>query len=150
MIAAEGWTARFDGEPATPTVVAWDESGYALIVDVTAGRLVRAADRAGFSSVEPAANQPAGSVGAAANRVNGRTSRAAQQKAWGRWLRTAREDADLGLREFARALEIAPTQVCNYESGKSKVPDERATAIARVLELDEITVRRSLGLWVPE
>ncbi|MEV4671016.1 helix-turn-helix transcriptional regulator [Actinomadura sp. NPDC049382] len=69
----------------------------------------------------------------------------------GRWLRTERERAGFAtLNQFARALGIDQSQVSRYELGTSAVSDDRAEKIAEVLRLDIITVRRNLGLWVPE
>lgn len=39
--------------------------------------------------------------------------------------------------------------VSNYETGRSAVPSDRAERIAEALDMDIITVRRNLGLWVP-
>ena len=69
----------------------------------------------------------------------------------GRWLRSERERAGFAtLSQFARALGIDQSQVSRYELGTSAVSDERAEQVAKVLKMDIITVRRRLGLWVPE
>lgn len=79
--------------------------------------------------------------------MTGRSDR----EAAGRWLRAqriARGYSTVG--SFARALGIDPSRVSSYETGRATVPDSRAEQIADVLQLDLITVRRHLGLWVPE
>lgn len=73
-----------------------------------------------------------------------------QLEAAGRWLRAERIRRGFDtLGKFARALEVDPSRVSNYETGKSEVPDDRAQKIADVLGMDIIEVRRNLGLWVP-
>lgn len=69
----------------------------------------------------------------------------------GQWLRDQRQRRGFrSAAEFARALGIDKGLVSNYETGRSEVPDDRAERIADVLGLDEIHVRRHLGLWVPK
>lgn len=68
----------------------------------------------------------------------------------GRWLRTQRERRGMSARQLATALDIAPQSVNNWETGKNAVSDEGAARIADVFDMDEIDVRRGLGLWVPE
>lgn len=50
MIPAHGFEARYEGGMAEQ-VAAYDDEGYALVVDSKAGRLARAADRRGFTAV---------------------------------------------------------------------------------------------------
>lgn len=68
----------------------------------------------------------------------------------GAWLREARSRRYPKAVDFARALGIERSLLSRYETGASEVPDERAETIARVLGIDIITVRRNLGLWVPD
>lgn len=68
----------------------------------------------------------------------------------GAWLRAARSRRYPKAVDFARALGIDGSLLSRYETGASEVPDERAEQIAKVLKMDIITVRRNLGLWVPE
>jgi transcriptional regulator with XRE-family HTH domain len=72
------------------------------------------------------------------------------REAAGRWLREQRirKGFETGV-QFAHALGVDLSRVSAYENGRAVVPDERADRIAEVLEMDIITVRRNLGLWVP-
>lgn len=77
-------------------------------------------------------------------------SRRARLEVAGAWLREQRTRR--GFRTggaFARALGVDPSAVSGWETGASRVGDERAEAIAELLGLDIITVRRRLDLWVP-
>lgn len=75
---------------------------------------------------------------------------AARQAAAGRWLRDQRRRRGFEtVGEFARALDVDPSRVSNYERGKSKVPDDRADKIAELFRMSVIEVRRQLGLWLP-
>lgn len=79
--------------------------------------------------------------------VNERRERLARA---GAWLRKARARRYPKAVDFARAIGIERSLLSRYETGSSEVPDERAERIAEALGLDIITVRRNLGLWVPE
>lgn len=69
----------------------------------------------------------------------------------GRWLRTQRTKRGYDTAgKLARALGVDPSRISNYERGMSAVPDERAAQIADLFGMDEIEVRRGLGLWVPD
>ena len=75
---------------------------------------------------------------------------AAARQAAGRWLRDQRRRRGFEtVGEFARALDVDPSRVSNYERGKSKVPDDRADRIAELFGMSVIEVRRQLGLWLP-
>lgn len=79
------------------------------------------------------------------------SSKRERLEAAGRWLRRTREQrgyATLG--EFARALGVDPSLISRYERGVSEISDERAEQIAKILRIDLLEVRRSLGLWVPD
>lgn len=68
----------------------------------------------------------------------------------GAWLRRERELRGWRTaKSFAAALGVDPSQISNYERGVNAIDDERAAQIAAVLRMDEIEVRRSVGLWVP-
>lgn len=68
----------------------------------------------------------------------------------GRWLRSMRERRGFPTGEaLAQRIGVTPGVISRYETGASRVPDERAEQIAEALDLDIITVRRNLGLWVP-
>lgn len=71
-------------------------------------------------------------------------------EAAGHWLREERERRHIKGGEFARTIGIDPSQLSRYERGISAVPDDRAQKIAEVFGLGILTVRRNLGLWVPE
>lgn len=78
------------------------------------------------------------------------TSQSDDRESPGKWLRRTR--VRLGfqtLGEFAHALKIDQSQVSRYERDRSVVPDDKAERIAEVFGMDEIEVRRRLGLWVP-
>jgi transcriptional regulator with XRE-family HTH domain len=83
----------------------------------------------------------------AATRVDDRRARLA---VGGRWLRAERERRNLSVRALARLVGVAGTQISNYELGRYEPDDDRVEDIARALGMDIITVRRGLGLWVPE
>ncbi|KLL11549.1 helix-turn-helix domain-containing protein [Protofrankia coriariae] len=83
-------------------------------------------------------------------RTDERRERLARQQQAGEWLRQAREAAGYSGTRFAAALGVHQAQVSKYETGISKPDDDRAREIARLLGLDEIDVRRKLGLWIPE
>jgi transcriptional regulator with XRE-family HTH domain len=69
----------------------------------------------------------------------------------GRWLRRQRELRGIATQaELARQLGWDKTAVNNYETRGVEVPSERAEQLAEFFELDEIEVRRHLGLWVPK
>lgn len=69
----------------------------------------------------------------------------------GAWLREQRIRRGFDkAADFARKLGIERYTLSTYETGRSAVPDDRATQIAEVLGMDEIEVRRGLGLWVPD
>lgn len=79
------------------------------------------------------------------------TSKRQQQEAAGRWLREARERR--GYRTagaLARRMGVSDSLISRYETGVSSVSDDRAEQIAVALNMNIITVRRGLGLWVPE
>jgi transcriptional regulator with XRE-family HTH domain len=67
----------------------------------------------------------------------------------GRWLRATRERRGFPTGDaLAQRLGVTPGVISRYETGASKVSDERARQLADALGLDIITVRRNLGLWV--
>ncbi|TYK47189.1 helix-turn-helix domain-containing protein [Actinomadura decatromicini] len=69
----------------------------------------------------------------------------------GRWLREQRERRGIRSQaELARLLGWDKTAVNNYETRGTKMPNDRAKQIADFFHLDVITVRRNLGLWVPD
>jgi transcriptional regulator with XRE-family HTH domain len=69
----------------------------------------------------------------------------------GRWIRDQRERRGITTQaDLARRLGWDKTAVNNYETRGVQVPDERARQLATFFGLDEIEVRRNLGLWVPE
>lgn len=73
-----------------------------------------------------------------------------RQEAAGRWLKEARFARGYHTAgALARALDVDPSRISQYERGMSAVPDERAAQIAELFGLPEIQVRRGLGLWVP-
>jgi len=79
------------------------------------------------------------------------TSKRQQQEEAGRWLRRERERR--GLRTagaLARRMGVSDSLVSRIETGATAATDERAEQIAEALDLDIITVRRNLGLWVPD
>lgn len=79
---------------------------------------------------------------------NDRLSRRAKA---GQWLREQRRRAGYQTAaEFGRAIGVSKEVASNYEVGRSDVPEDRAERIAQALGLDIITVRRQLGLWVPD
>jgi transcriptional regulator with XRE-family HTH domain len=76
-------------------------------------------------------------------------NRVTRQEA-GRWLRDERRRRGYEtVGALARALQVDPSRISQYETGNARVPDERATQIAEVFRMSEIEVRRRLGLWVP-
>lgn len=77
------------------------------------------------------------------------SSKREQLESAGEWLRRTREKRGYKtLAEFARALGVDQSLVSRYERGASEVSTERAERIAEVLRMDEVEVRRNLGLWV--
>lgn len=84
------------------------------------------------------------------DRSNRAADRSERQRRGGEWLRAAREDRGLSPAQFAAKLGIHPAMISNYELGKSAISDERAEGIAAALDMDLVSVRRGLGLWVPE
>lgn len=79
------------------------------------------------------------------------TSKRQRQEEAGRWLRRAREQR--GLRTtgaLARLMGVSDSLVSRIETGMTAVTDERAEQIAAALDMDILTVRRNLGLWVPD
>lgn len=69
----------------------------------------------------------------------------------GRWLRRQREQRGISTQaELARQLGWDKTAVNNYETRGVEVPNDRARQLAEFFGLDEIEVRRNLGLWVPD
>jgi transcriptional regulator with XRE-family HTH domain len=79
--------------------------------------------------------------------IDDRRERLAQA---GEWLREQRVRRGITTAvEFANRLGVDKALVSNYERGVSEVSDERAKKISEVLGIDEIEVRRNLGLWVP-
>jgi hypothetical protein len=46
-------------------------------------------------------------------------------------------------------LGVSPQALSYYETEKIKVPDDIARSLAQVWDLDELYVRRQLGLWTP-
>lgn len=77
--------------------------------------------------------------------------RLSQRARAGRWLREQRQRRGFATAaEFGRAIGVSKEVASNYEVGRSSVPDDRAEGIAKALGLDIITVRRNLGLWVPD
>lgn len=47
-------------------------------------------------------------------------------------------------------MGVSDSLVSRIETGATAATDERAEQIAEALDLDIITVRRNLGLWVPD
>ena len=79
------------------------------------------------------------------------TSKRQQLEEAGRWLRRERERR--GLRTagaLARRMGVSDSLISRIETGATSATDERAEQIAEALSLDIITVRRNLGLWVPD
>lgn len=69
----------------------------------------------------------------------------------GKWLREQRERRGISTQaELARRLGWDKTMVNNYETRGVTVPDDRAEELAEFFGIDIITVRRNLGLWVPD
>lgn len=68
----------------------------------------------------------------------------------GEWLRHQRERQHLTVRELATQLDVTTQMVYDWQNGKNSVSDDRADQIAELFGLDIITVRRGLGLWVPD
>lgn len=72
------------------------------------------------------------------------------RQAAGRWLREQRRRHGFEtVGDLARALGVDPSRISSYETGKGKVPDERADQIAELFGMHWLTVRRGLNLWVP-
>lgn len=68
----------------------------------------------------------------------------------GRWLRDERRRRGFDtVGALARAIQVDPSRISQYERGNARVPDDRAAQIAVVFGMSEIEVRRHLGLWVP-
>lgn len=67
----------------------------------------------------------------------------------GAWLRVARKEARLTTTDLADQIGVHSSQISNYETGKSAIPESRVGAIAAALKLDESHVRGRLGMWVP-
>jgi transcriptional regulator with XRE-family HTH domain len=69
----------------------------------------------------------------------------------GRWLRQQRERLGIATQaELDRRLGWNKGTVNNYETRDVMVSDDRAEQLAELFGLDIITVRRNLGLWVPD
>lgn len=51
---------------------------------------------------------------------------------------------------LARRMGVSDSLISRIETGATAVTNERAEQIAQALEMDIITVRRNLGLWVPD
>lgn len=82
--------------------------------------------------------------------AQGMTSKRQQQEEAGRWLRRARERRGLHTAgALARRMGVSDSLVSRIETGATSVTDERAEQIAEALDMDIISVRRNLGLWVP-
>lgn len=47
-------------------------------------------------------------------------------------------------------MGVSDSLVSRIETGMTAVTDERAEQIAAALDMDILTVRRNLGLWVPD
>lgn len=78
-------------------------------------------------------------------------SKRERQEQAGAWLRQERQAAGFdSARSFATALGIDPSRVSRYETGADSVVDDVADKIADALKRDIVTVRRHLGLWVPD
>jgi hypothetical protein len=60
--ARPGHVAEFHGQAPVRPVVAFDDEGYALVLDPEAGRLVRAADLAGFAGIAGRPDTPVAMV----------------------------------------------------------------------------------------
>ena len=68
----------------------------------------------------------------------------------GEWLKAARERRGISVRKVAALFDVSTQAVNGWEKGRYNfVSDERAEALAGLLGMDEIEVRRGLGLWVP-
>jgi transcriptional regulator with XRE-family HTH domain len=79
------------------------------------------------------------------------TSKRERQEQAGRWLRAERERR--GLRTtgaLARLMGVSDSLISRIETGATAATNERAEQIAEALGMDEIEVRRNLGLWVPK
>ena len=66
----------------------------------------------------------------------------------GKWLAEARMSRGLTQRAMAAKMGCSPQVLSTYERGLVQVPDDRAAAVADVLQLDVGHVRVELGLYV--
>lgn len=61
-------------------------------------------------------------------------ARAAEMRRRGTLLRAAREDAGIGLRDFAEQIGLSYTHLINVEKGRRLLTDDTAATAARALE----------------
>lgn len=67
----------------------------------------------------------------------------------GEWLTAARKEAGLSQAQLGERLGVSGANVSNYERGVISFPDERTRDLSKALGVDELDVRRGLGLYVP-
>lgn len=71
----------------------------------------------------------------------------------GEWLQAERErrgQGQLTQQQLGDALHVSKSVISNIERGTSKADDDVAEALAAFWGMDELVVRRRLGLWVPQ
>lgn len=69
----------------------------------------------------------------------------------GEWLRRERERRRISVRKIAARFDVSTQAVNGWESGRYNfATDTRAEVLAELFGMDEIEVRRNLGLWVPK
>ena len=81
--------------------------------------------------------------------------RTAQKTRWvevGQWLAARREHTGLSRTQVAARLGLTTQRISSFENGDAGVPEskpEYAEELARLFDLPVLSVRASLGWWIP-